>query len=263
MNAEIVESLAQDWRGAGLHQGDMVLVHSSLRRTVKRCVGSEKSDVAAEILASFQRAVGDAGTLLFPLFNFQFTEGVPFDMRTTPSQMGLLTETARQITGAIRTGHPIYSFAVIGARAGEFSGIDNFSGYGADSPFGKLRALGGRIAVLDLPDQHSMTYYHHVEEMSGVPYRYHKTFAGEYTDMSGVRSHRQYGLFVRDIERGVKTDVDPMGELLWNQSLYSGDRPGQGCGLRVIDADPMFKAVERVIHDGRAEGLLYRIAHDN
>jgi aminoglycoside 3-N-acetyltransferase len=263
MNAEVVESLAQDWRGAGIRQGDVVLVHSSLRRTVKRCVGSEKSEVAAEVLASFQRAVGSGGTLLFPLFNFQFTEGVAFDMRTTPSQMGVLTETARETAGAIRTGHPIYSFAVIGARAAEFAGIDNFSGYGADSPFGKLRALGGRIAVLDLPDQHSMTYYHHVEEMRGVPYRFHKTFAGDYTDLSGVQSRREYGLFVRDIEKGVKTDVDPMGELLWEQSLYSGDRPGQGSGLRVIDADPMFRAVQRVIDDGRAEGLLYRVERDS
>jgi aminoglycoside 3-N-acetyltransferase len=262
MNAEVVASLAQDWRRAGIREGDVVLVHSSLRRTVKRCAASAKSEVGAEILASFQAAVGGAGTLLFPLFNFQFTEGVAFDMRTTPSQMGILTETARQLPGAVRTGHPIYSFAVIGARADDFAAIDNYSGYGKDSPFARLRDLNGRIAVLDLPDQHSMTYYHHVEELQGVPYRYHKVFAGAYTDMSGVQSHREYGLFVRDIEQGVKTDVDAMGELLWEQSLYSGDRPGVGSGLRVIDADPMFKSVQRVIEDGRAEGLLYRIERE-
>ncbi len=263
MNAEVVESLAQDWRGAGLRQGDMVLVHSSLRRTVKRCIGSEKSEVAAEILASFQAAVGGDGTLLLPLFNFQFTEGVPFDIRSTPSQMGVLTETARLMQGAVRTGHPIYSFAAIGARAGEFAGIDNFSGYGADSPFARLRALGGRIAVLDLPDQHSMTFYHHVEEMKSVPYRYHKVFAGGYTDAAGVQSQREYGLFVRDIQQGVKTAVDPMGELLWEERLYSGDRPGEGSGLRVIDAAAMFAAVERVIDEGNAEGLLFRVEHDS
>jgi aminoglycoside 3-N-acetyltransferase len=52
-----------------------------------------------------------------------------------------------------------------------------------------------------------------------------------------------------------------MGELLWKQSLYSGDRPGEGTGLRVIDADPLFLSVERVIDDGKAEGLLYSIDH--
>lgn len=262
MNAQIVNSLAMDWRSVGIRQGDIVLVHSSLRRTVRRCVQGGTPAAVSDILASFQEAVGDAGTLLFPLFNFEFTEGVAFDIRSTPSQMGVLTETARQLDGAVRTGHPIYSFAVIGARAGEFAGVDNFSGYGADSPFAKLRALGGRIAILDLPDQHSMTFYHHVEEMKDVPYRFHKTFAGEYTDSSGVTSRREYGLFVRDLEKGVRTDVDPMGELLWEQTLYSGDRPGEGTGLRVIDADRLFASVERVIADGNAEGLLYSIEHD-
>lgn len=262
MNSEVVTSLSRDWRQAGLRRGDLVLVHSSLRRTVRRCVQGDMSGTVGDILASFQEAVGDEGTLIFPLFNFQFTEGVAFDVRSTPSQMGLLTETARQLKGAVRTGHPIYSFAVIGALVHEFAGIDNYSGYGGDSPFARLRALGGRIAVLDLPDQHSMTYYHHVEEMRNVPYRFHKTFAGDYTNALGLTSRREYGLFVRNIEKGVKTDVDPMGELLWQQSLYSGDRPGERSGLRVIDAAPMFSAVERVIDAGKAEGLLYRIDHD-
>jgi aminoglycoside 3-N-acetyltransferase len=261
MSAQIVNSLAMDWRRVGIRQGDVVLVHSSLRRTVRRCVQGGTPTAVSDILASFQEAVGDAGTLLFPLFNFEFTEGVAFDIRSTPSQMGVLTETARQLDGAVRTGHPIYSFAVIGARAGEFAGVDNFSGYGADSPFAKLRALGGRIAILDLPDQHSMTFYHHVEEMKDVPYRFHKTFAGAYTDDSGATSRREYGLFVRDLEQGVRTDVDRMGELLWEQSLYSGDRPGEGTGLRVIDADPLFASVESVIDSGKAEGLLYSIEH--
>ena len=262
MDDQAVTSLAEDWRQAGLRSGDLVLIHSSLRRTVRRCVQAGMPGAVTDILDSFREAVGDTGTLLFPLFNFEFTEGVPFDIRTTPSQMGVLTETARQLDGAVRTGHPIYSFAVIGARAGEFAGIDNFSGYGADSPFARLRALGGRIAILDLPDQHSMTFYHHVEEMKDVPYRFHKRFSGDYTDLSGVTARREYGLFVRDLEKGVKTDVDPMGELLWEQSLYTGDRPGEGSGLRVIDADRLFAAVERVIDDGRAEGLLFSVEHE-
>lgn len=58
-----------------------------------------------------------SGTLLFPSFNFEFTESVPFDIKTTPSHMGALTEAARMHSQAIRTGHPIYSFAAIGAAA--------------------------------------------------------------------------------------------------------------------------------------------------
>src|SRR5262245_31554345 len=80
--------------------------------------------------------------------------------------------------GAVRTGHPIYSFAAIGKRADEFRGVRNFSGYGEDSPFGVLHHADGRMAVLDLPDNDSMTFYHYVEESCSAPYRYHKRFAG-------------------------------------------------------------------------------------
>jgi aminoglycoside 3-N-acetyltransferase len=137
--------------------------------------------------------------------------------------------------------------------------VDNFSGYGPDSPFAILRQLGGKIGILDLEDQNSMTFYHHIEEMHGVPYRFHKKFTGQYTDANGVTSERTYGLFVRDLVRGVTTDVNPMGEILWEKGLYHGDRPKQGIGLRVISSNAMYDAVSEVIEDGRALGLLYSI----
>ena len=32
--------------------------------------------------------------------------------------------------------------------------------------FGLLHELGGQIAVLDLPDQYAMTFYHYIEEIN-------------------------------------------------------------------------------------------------
>ena len=257
----LVQSLARQWRDAGLAPGETLLLHSSLRRATRAVAraGGEVATAAEVVLDSILEALGPEGTLLLPLFNFDFTTGVAFDMRTTPSRMGALTEAGRLRPGAVRTGHPIYSFAVLGRRADAFRGVENFSGYGADSPFALLRGMGGRIGVLDLPDQHSMTFYHHVEEMKAAPWRYHKTFEGDYIGADGGRSRRRFGLFVRDLERGVITDVDAMGERLWSRGLYRGDRPGEVGGLRLIDADALFNATAEVIDQGRAEGLLYRL----
>lgn len=257
MSEPILERLAADWRACGVRDGDMLLLHSNLRRTFRRISELGETPSPELVIESFLRALGPQGTLLLPLFNFDFTRGVPFDMRHTPSQMGILTETGRAWPGAVRTGHPIYSFAVIGARAESFRGLANDSGYGGDSPFGVLHREGGRIGVIDLPDQNSMTFYHYVEESLAAPYRYHKRFAGPYVDEAGCETTREFGLYVRDVERGVQTHVDPMGEQLWERGLYSGCRPKEGSGLRVIDAAPMFDAVAGVLRDGRAEGLLY------
>ena len=249
----MISVLARNWRECGLEPGDTVLVHSSLKRTLQ-----EHDTMPQAVMESFLEAVAPGGTVLFPLFNFDFTTGVPFDIRSTPSHMGALTEAARLHPEAVRSGHPIYSFAVIGRQAARFQ-VDNFSGYDADSPFALLRELDGKIAVLDLPDQNSQTFYHHVEHMHEVPYRFHKEFTAPYTDAAGNTGPRTYGLFVRDWDHGVTTHVDPMGEILWERGLYQGQRHGQGSGLRTIRANAMFEAVSEVIKAGRALGLLYII----
>ena len=255
----VQDTLAKEWRNAGVCEGDTLLIHSSIKATLRRYIKLKVKITPQDILGSFLKALGDSGTLLLPLFNFDFTQGVAFDIRNTPSQMGALTEIARIHPMAVRTGHPIYSFAVIGSKAEAFRGIDNFSGYGANSPFAMLRAMGGKIAVLSLPDQNSMTYYHYIEEMNEVNYRYRKEFTGEYIDSSGAATQRTYGLFVRDIERGVLTHVNPMADLLWKEGLYAGFKAGEGCGLRVIDAQAMYDFVSNVITSGNAKNTLYRL----
>jgi aminoglycoside 3-N-acetyltransferase len=199
--------------------------------------------------------------LLLPLFNFDFASGIPFDMRTTPSHMGAITEAGRTWPGAVRTGHPIYSFVAIGNEAERFRGLENYSGYGADSPFGILHRTNGQIGVLDLPDNGSMTFYHYVEEACSAPYRYHKTFAAPYTGVDGATRERTFGLFVRNLEEGVLTSVDPMGERLWMQGLYKGERPNEGFGFRTISSAAMFEEVKSVIENGDALGLLYDLQH--
>jgi aminopeptidase-like protein/aminoglycoside N3'-acetyltransferase len=255
----MIQTLANEWKEAGVQEGDVVLVHSSIKSTFRRYLKLGTKLTAQDILESFLNAVGSSGTLLFPLFNFDFSNGVPFDIRNTPSHMGALTEAARMYPLAVRTGHPIYSFAVIGAHAEKFEKIDNFSGYGSDSPFAVLREMDGKIAVLDLPDQNSMTFYHHVEEMYEVDYRYHKEFTANYTGASGKTKSKKYGLFVRNIEKGVLTHVNPAGELMWQRGLFCGCKPNEGSGLRTISARKMYEFVADIIESGKAKNILYRI----
>jgi len=60
---------------------------------------------------------------------------------------------------------------------------------------------------------------------------------------------------VRD--KGVVTDVNSMGDVLWEKGLYRGNRPEQATGLRTVSANAMFSAVSEVIESGRTLGLLY------
>lgn len=259
----VQQYLSDEWRKSGVQEGDLLLVHSNITRTIRRYLKSGIKISAQDILDSFLKAIGPSGTLLLPLFNFDFTKGVPFNFMTTPSHMGALTEAGRLHPLGIRTGHPIYSFVAIGRLSEAFKGVNNYSGYGNDSPFAILNDMDGKIAVLDLPDQHSMTFYHYIEEMHEVTYRYHKKFTSNYTDQLGNTELRTYGLFVRDIEEGVITHVDPAGELMWRNGLYSGHRPNEESGLRTISARKMYDFISDLIISGKAENNLYRIHGDS
>ncbi|EEA92903.1 AAC(3) family N-acetyltransferase [Pseudovibrio sp. JE062] len=253
-----LDFLLKRWEGSGLQKGDTVLLHSSILRTLVEARRAGRRGLTAEqILESFLALLGEEGTLLLPLFNFDFAEGKPFVFDETPSQMGALTEAGRKYPGAVRTGHPVYSFCVIGKEAPKFRHLDNKSGYGADSPFGLLRELDGKIAVLDLPDEGSMTFYHHIEEMNRVNYRYSKDFTAPYTDERGVTTDRTYSIYVRDLDMGVVTNVDPAGEVLWSKGLYSGSRPNEGGGLRSVRAQIIFEVISELIQNHGAENLLY------
>ncbi len=234
-----------EWKN--INKSDTILIQANVAWTLKkhRCTVSD-------ILKSFLEA---AGTVVFPTFNIGFAEGIPFDIRTTQSDMGVLSESARKHKDAVRSGHPMYSFVAIGKEADRFN-VNNFSGYDKNSPFAILRRLNGKIGVLGLPDSEGNTMHHHAEEMNRVSYRSYKNFTGSYTDKYGNTDIRTYSFFCRDLRN--TTILDPTMEMMWEAGLYKGCRPFEGDGFRVIGANDMFDFVSNIIKTGQAEGLLYR-----
>ena len=134
----IVSKMAKEWGSAGVKSGDTLLLHSNFSRSIRKLKKIGVENPVEIIFRSFLLALGNSGTLVVPLFNFDFTKGIAFDIRNTPSKMGAFTEHVRKQAGAYRSGHPIYSFAAIGKNAERFGQIVNFSAYGDDSPFAML-----------------------------------------------------------------------------------------------------------------------------
>lgn len=257
---KILDSLVQNWNKSGLKNGDLVLVHSSLKRLLLK-LKSEFGEIVSPklIYDSLITTLGKEGTLILPLYNFDFPNKKYFNINETPSQMGALTEIGRNQENVVRTGHPIYSFSVIGKLSNEFEGINNKSGYGIDSPFAKIKELNGKIAVIGLTDQNSMTSYHFVEEQNLVDYRYFKDFTGSYIDKNNNESIKTYSLYVRDLEKGVKTDVNRMMDYLWKIGAYKGDKEDEGYGMRTIEFNDLYNETDKVIKSGNAINFLYSI----
>ena len=106
------DGLLKGFRTIGLESGDTLLVHSSYK-SFGGVEGGPKS-----VINALLQVLGGEGTLVMPTFNFDFCKGVPWDIRSTPSHMGFITNLVRAYPDAKRVFHPIYSFAVLGKHTG-------------------------------------------------------------------------------------------------------------------------------------------------
>lgn len=205
--------LEDAFREMGISDGQTILIHSSLINIA----GLENCPprlMASEIYNTLRRVVGITGTLVVPCFNFDFCIGKSFDTLSTPSTaMGAFSEFVRCFEGAIRSKHPMQSLAAIGPNAAEICSSDTLSSFSKDGPFSKLLGLNAYGLLLGAPMQ-SFSMVHLVEEKHKVPYRYYKSFTGEYGASKEIKTYQMY---VRDTISNPELDLSKI-ELLMKKS---------------------------------------------
>jgi aminoglycoside 3-N-acetyltransferase len=118
-------------------------------------------------------------TLVMPAFFFggsdfdpvrYYREKPVFDIRKTPSQMGLLTELFRRHPGVLRSLHPTYSVCALGRLAEELTARHHLDPYGCgrDSPFNVMDRHRTVILGIGIPYFRCLTHVHHVEHLLGA-----------------------------------------------------------------------------------------------
>jgi len=244
------EKLVEGFRDLGVEEGDTLLVHSSYKSLGAVDGGPQI------VINALESVLGEDGTLVMPTFNFDFNKGTPWDVRSTPSKMGALTELVRNNPRAKRVFHPFYSFAILGKHAEMLGNLRYKSSYERNSVFGKLRDLDGKIMVIGLSYTNSMTFFHHIEQMEGVDYRFLKEFTGEVTDWDGTTKVDTFEMLVRDIDKGVITEVNPMGELMEKEGIIKVGKIGEA-DVKLMKANDVYAFTAREMR--RDPHLLYYI----
>ena len=258
--SQILTELTQQWRTSGVQTGDILFLHTSLKRTLHRANRYKVPITPEDVLQSFLNAIGPKGTLILPLFNIAIVPNMTFDIRTSPSKMGALTEAARRHPDMKRSPHPLLSLAAIGPLADRFAACEDHTGIGPSSPFALFHQLNGRIAALDLSESKSISFYIHVQHMNNANHRWTINFPIQYTDNEGQVSQRTYGFYARKRDDCVVTNNEPMGEILWEKGLYTGDRPKVRSGLRTILADDVFREITSILNQPhKGEDFIFEI----
>ncbi len=202
-NADQLRTFLHD---LGLTKGDVVLVHSSYNKF------EGYTGKPVEVIEAMQDIVGQEGTLLMPTMPFSGTaidyvrSGKPFDVRRSPSRMGLLTELFRRMPDVVRSVHPTHPVAAWGALAQSMTADHHLCNTpcGRQSPFGKLLDHNGRILFLGTGIG-VLTFLHTLEEIleSDMPF---SAFTDEVFDLtstteSGIILDTQSRLFDSSVSR--------------------------------------------------------------
>ena len=176
------ERLAAGLRAVGVRPGDSVMLHSAFQSTNGfRGSVEQLTDV-------FVDAVGPTGHLLMVSLPYRsssleyLNKFRVFDVRKTPSMMGLVSEMFRRRPDVTRSLHPTHPVLVRGPRAEWFVEDHPESRYpcGPGSPFDKLVTMDGKAVFFDVPVA-TYTFFHYLEHMvsAQLPFRLYTADAFE------------------------------------------------------------------------------------
>jgi aminoglycoside 3-N-acetyltransferase len=178
--------IAQSLAAVGIGPGDTVMIHGDAG-VAAQYRSTPADQRISRLIADILDHIGPEGTVVVPTFSYSFTKGEDFDPASTPSDVGLFSESFRLTPGVRRSHHPIFSVAAWGRHAATFadSRIDDCFGHG--TAFDLLMDLDAKIACLGC-DISRITFVHYVEQARGVSYRYMKTFHGRVLHGGGAQS---------------------------------------------------------------------------
>jgi aminoglycoside 3-N-acetyltransferase len=189
------------------------------------------------LIDAVQAAVGGSGTIVIPAFSYSFTKTEIFDVKKTPSAVGMVSERFRTRRGVQRTTDPIFSFACIGPRASELCAIRSNECFGANSCFAALHKWNAQIVELGCSLTRGGTFVHHVETMYGVDYRYKKEFSGTTVMADGEQFEESVIYNVRDLSRRSGADLRRLQKRLLDEKRMRSVDVGRSRILAVSAVD--------------------------
>jgi aminoglycoside 3-N-acetyltransferase len=239
-------------RGLGVAPGDTLLVHSAFDK-FGRFAGKP-----SDVLGVLQAAVGPSGAVLLPTLPFNgvvveyVREPRVFDVRRTPSQMGLLTELFRRSPGVVRSAHPTHAVAIWGAGASDLAAGHTRAKTpcGAGSPYAGLLDRNGKILFLGC-NIDVMTFFHTVEElleprMPFSPFT-KQTYALESRDADGRRWVTETRLYEPRYAR--RRNLSRLLRVLRERQAWREGRVGV-LRVRLVEARQVLEACQALADQG-------------
>jgi aminoglycoside 3-N-acetyltransferase len=170
------KQLVAEFKQLGLHTGQIVLAHTSLKALGGYVVGD-----APAVVDALLEVLTPQGTLVMPTHSSNNTEPSswlrspvspemwpliraempPYRPEITPSNgMGAINESFRTYPGVCRSSHPAFSFAAWGQQAAWITADQALNNSVAEqSPIGRLYELDGWVMLLGVGHDHNTSLH--------------------------------------------------------------------------------------------------------
>ena len=159
------EDLIEQFAATGLQPGDTVMIHSSMSK-----IGILENGPVTFVNA-LKRYIGPEGLIVVPTYPhkgmYKYLEDYQtFDVNTTPSKDGAITECLRKSEGAYRSAHPTHPIAAWGKGAKELvEGHEKCKApFAKGSPFDKLLQMNTKLMVIGVNFDH-LTFIRTMEDL--------------------------------------------------------------------------------------------------
>lgn len=137
----------------------------------------KKDNISEIIFNSIKSSLSKNSTIFVPTGNMELCNtNTIFDLHETKSRkMGTFSEFVRKKKGTVRSLHPYWSISANGINSKLLKNVSRHS-YGAGSPWSIMLDLDTVQINIGKHPSRAVTLIHHLETVTGVPYRYSKQF---------------------------------------------------------------------------------------
>ena len=159
------QALMRTLQAQGVNPGDTLVVHAAWKND-NGFAGSAK-----DFIDTLKTVLGPEGLLVMMSMPYQnqstreyLAQGKVFNVKRTPSMMGLLSEVFRRGQGVVRSLNAAHPLLAWGRDAQSFIADHHLSqcSFGADSPFARLAPRKAKLLLIDAPFN-TITYNHYLE----------------------------------------------------------------------------------------------------
>lgn len=239
------EDIKKGLKEIGIEKGDILFVHSSLSSFGYVERGAET------VIESLMEVLGKDGTLAIPSFlsglEYDLVQNneIIFDVKTTPSGSGKITDTFWRYPEVKRSINPTHSVAAWGRRKEWFITRHEKCLYscGKNSPFYKLCQANGKILFLGVGHS-SNTTLHMLENINGAPTTSSQLFYPK------VINYRNRVVTVPTYPHlpGLARDYEKMDKICKEEGIQKETKVGNSL-WKLVDAGALYKIGSTLIKE--------------